>query len=86
MAKYFRGRKSFEIRAFLEAHGFILQATHGDDDVYRRPGYQYTVKIPNRNNEDIPIGTMDYVKRCIRNCGIAPKDILRWWKENGYGD
>lgn len=86
MPKFFRGRKSREVRAFLNAHGFVLQASHGDDDVYSRPGYEYTVKIPNRDNEEIPIGTMDYIKNCIEKCGISRKEILKWWKENDYGD
>ena len=85
MAKFFRARRAREIRAFLEAHNFLLLNTHGDDDIYERPGFTYTVKIPNRDNDEIPDGTMSHIKKCIKMCGIDNKDILKWWEENGYG-
>ncbi len=86
MSKFFRARRAREIRAFLIGNGFILESHHGDDDVYSRKGYGYTVKIPNRDSEVIPDGTMSSIKKCIRNCGFYDKDILRWWKDNGYGE
>lgn len=86
MARFFRARTAREIRAFLIANGFVRVVTHGDDDIYSRAGFQYTVKIPNRDREVIPDGTMSHIKKCIRKCGFVDRDILRWWKENGYGD
>ena len=87
MSKFFRARKAREIRAFLIASGFILQSNNGgDDDVYSKVGYQYTVKIPNRDNEVIPDGTMSSIRKCIRHCGLTDKEILNWWKDNKYGD
>ena len=86
MGKFFRARRAGEFRVVLEYFGFYLQATHGDDSIYARQGYGYTVKIPSRDSEEVPMGTADSIKKCIRNCGVDPKDVLKWWKENGYGD
>ena len=86
MPRYFRARTSKEIRAFLNANGFVFKVHHGDDDVYEKQGCQYTVKIPSRGKEEIPIGTMDSIRKCIRRCGYKDKDILEFWKANGYGD
>lgn len=85
MSRFFRNRKSNEIRAYLEAHGYKLVSRNGDDDIYAKDGYGYTVKIPNRN-EVIPNGTMDSIKRMIVLNGTTRKNILNWWKENGFGD
>ena len=85
MPKYFRARKSNEVKDFLLANGFVLASRVGDDDVYEKIGYSYTVKIPNRN-EVIPDGTMSAVRKYIEKCGINRKEVLRWWKENGYGE
>ena len=88
MAKRFKNRTSKEFRVFLEAHGFYYANPDGsgDDDIYARKGYGYTVKIPNRNSEVIPTGTASHIVRCIEKCGIGRKQILQWWKENGCGD
>ena len=86
MAKFFRARRAREVRAFLEAHAFYFAANDGDDDIYARQGYGYTVKIPNRDNDEIPIGTMSQIRKCVRMCGVSDKLMLEWWKENGYGD
>ena len=75
MAKRFNNRKAKEYRMFLEAYGFFCVNTHGDDDIYERDGYDYTVKIPNRNSEIVPIGTAMQVVKCIENCGIGRKEI-----------
>ena len=86
MPKYFQARTAREIRAFLSDCQFNLASHCGDDDVYSRKGYKYTVKIPSRDSEVIPIGTMSQIRKCIRNCGIQDKEILKWWKENGFSD
>ena len=86
MAKYFKARKAKEVRVFLEAMGFILQTTHGDDTIYRREGFGFTVKIPSRDSDVIPLGTMSQIRKCVRNCGFSDKQILKWWKENNYGE
>ena len=84
MPKRFRCRRAKEYRAFLEAHGFSLANHHGDDDIYERHGYSYTVKIPNKNSEEVPSGTASFIVKCIEKCGIGRRDILAWWKENGF--
>jgi len=86
MSKYFRNRKAEEIRAFLEANGYKKINTNGDDDIYAKDKCQYTVKIPSRNSEIIPKGTMSQIKKMIRWCGIDDKQILNWWKGNDYGE
>lgn len=85
MAKYFRARKQKEVVAFLVANGFKVVNSDGDDDIWSKDGYEYTVKVPQRN-EDIPMGTMDYMRKMIQECGYTKKDILNWWKDNGYGE
>ena len=85
MAKRFRNREANEVRDFLAKNGFRCVSTNGDDDIYALGENQYTVKIPNRN-EDIPTGTMMYIVKMIEKNGITRKEILIWWKDNGYGD
>ncbi len=88
MAKRFKNRRAEEINDYLEAHGFFIQNVKGDDRIYARQGYGYTVKTPDRKNEIVPQGTMDSILHCIGKCGIDnPKRIvLKWWGENGYGE
>lgn len=88
MAKRFRNRTAREIQVYLEAKGFYMVNRNGDDRIYAKDGYNFTVKTPDRKNETIPNGTMDYILRAIGKCGISKSknDVLRWWKENGYGD
>jgi hypothetical protein len=88
MPRRFRNRKAFEINDYLENHEFYIQPTKGDDRIYVRKGYLYAIKTPDRKNEGIPNGTMDYILKSIGKCGIKDpkKDVLNWWIENGYGD
>lgn len=88
MAKRFKNRRAEEINDYLDAHGFFIQNVKGDDRIYVRQDYAYTVKTPDRKNETVPQGTMDSILHCIGKCGIKDpkKDVLRWWEENGYGD
>ena len=88
MSKRFKNRRAEEINDYLEAHGFFIQNVKGDDRIYARQGYGYTVKTPERKNEIVPQGTMDSILHCIGKCGIKDykKDVLGWWKDNGYGD
>lgn len=86
MAKRFNGRCGRDYRVFLEAHGFSCVNGNGDDDIYERQGYGYTVKIPHRDSEEVPTGTALQIVRCIEKCGISRKDVLKWWKDNGHGE
>lgn len=86
MSRRFRARRAKEIRAFLEAKGFYLANTHGDDDVYVINSSNYTVKIPSRDHKEIPRGTMDYILKMIGKCGFDKKEVLKWLIDNGYGD
>ena len=85
MSKRFRNRRADEVKAFLEASDFKWINNNGDDAIYALNNNLYTVKVPIRN-EFIPNGTMDYIKKMIEKNGISRKDILEWWKNNGYGD
>ena len=85
MPKFFKARRAEEIKKFLEANGYKLVNHNGDDEIWIKDGCNYTVKIPSRN-ETIPNGTMSYIKKMIRHCGISNKEMLKWWKENGFGD
>ena len=85
MPKYFKARKAEEVKKFLEAKGYKMVNYDGDDEIWALPNCQYTVKVPSRN-EEIPNGTMDYMRKMICLCGFKRKDILDWWKENGYNE
>lgn len=85
MPKFFRARKAEIVKKFLETRGYKLVGNNGDDEIWAKEGCQYTIKLPNRN-EEIPDGTMSYIKKMMRYCGIDPKECLKWWKENGYGE
>jgi len=85
MPKFFSARKAEIIKKFLETKGFVMINHKGDDEIWTRQGYNYTVKLPSRN-EQIPDGTMSQIKKCIRYCGIDPKEMLQWWKDNGHGE
>jgi hypothetical protein len=85
MPKFFRARKAEIIKKFLETKEFYVGNTNGDDEIWVRDGWNYTIKLPSRN-EEIPDGTMSSIKKCMRNCGVDPKEMLEWWKKNGYGE
>lgn len=87
MPKFFSKRTANEIRAFLEAHDFIMVNRNGDDQIWakRDNRWGYTVKLPDRN-EEIPRGTLDNIKKCIGQCGHDRKSVISWWKANGYGE
>ena len=85
MPKFFKARKAEEVKKFLEAHGFRMINHNGDDEIWAKEGQQYTVKVPSRN-EVLPQGTMDHMRKMIGKCGYERKYILKWWKDNGYGD
>lgn len=85
MPKRFKNRKAEEFKKFLEANGYKFVSRHGDDVIYARDDCTYTVKLPDRN-ESLKNGTADYIKRMIGLCGIDRKDILKWWKDHGFGD
>ena len=83
MPKYFNARKAEEIKKFLEVKGFKLVNHNGDDEIWATSTCNYTVKLPSRN-ETMQDGTMSHIKKCLRYCGIDPKEMLKWWKDNGY--
>ncbi len=85
MPKFFRSRKANEVKALIEALGYKWRNSNGDDAIYELPGFQYTVKVPIRN-EVIPEGTMDYIKRMLCKNGATRRLILDWWKDNGFGE
>ncbi len=84
MPKFFRARKAEQIKKFLETKNFTIVNGNGDDEIWARTGWNYTIKLPCRN-EEIPDGTMSNIKKCMRRCGVDPKEMLQWWKENGFG-
>jgi len=45
------------------------------------------VLVPNRDNETINVinTAMDMVRK-IEKCRISRKQILEYWKDNGFGD
>jgi len=85
MPKFFRTRKAELVKKFLETKNFRLVNHNGDDEIWARDGWNYTIKLPSRN-EEIPDGTMSSVRKCMKHCGVDPKEMLKWWKENGFGE
>lgn len=84
MAKHFRNRAARCYRELLEAWGFKWTSSNGDDAIYTKPGAPIPIKIPSRDNEGVPIGTGDYIKKCLIKDGYTRKQILDWWEQNGY--
>ena len=85
MAKYFRNRTANEWRKVLDAKGFKWINNSGDDEVWSKEGFYIFILVPSRN-ETIPMGTSDSMARKAVRCGLPKKEILQWWKENGFGE
>jgi len=85
MPRYFKNRRQKEVVDFLIAHGYSIVGSNGDDDIWAEEACSFSVKVPNRN-EVIPTGTMLYMVKMICKSGLSKKDILKWWKDNRYGD
>lgn len=86
MPRRFSNRKAKEYKAVLKAFGYSIVGYNGDDQIWKREGYTQTVRVPDRDNEDIIIPTSMEMLRKIAMAGISKKEILAWWKNNGYGD
>jgi hypothetical protein len=86
MAKYLRNRNSKEWRVALEHFGYKMVDYDGDDQVWKKDGCNTPVLVPNRN-ESIIITTANYMARAmVACCKIKKKDIIKFWKENGYSE
>ena len=85
MARRFKNRSTKEIVFFLEAHGFFKANIKGDDAIYCKKGFVYTVKVT-LNREATPIGTMMQIAKMTALCGVSKSEWLRWWKTNGFGE
>lgn len=84
--KFFAKRSDKEIKAFLEAHGYKQLAANGDDQIWARDDCAYTVKVSDRSEDRIPRGTLDQIKKMLGMAGFDRKYVLKWWKDNGYGE
>jgi hypothetical protein len=86
MAKFFRNRTSDEWRAVLFAFGYHWTNNRGDDQVWVNPKSKIAVLVPSRN-ESLLLPTSESMARkiCI-GLKISKKEILKWWKENGYSE
>ena len=86
MARFFRNRTANEWRAVLEAFGYRWTNNKGDDQIWTHKNSVFAVLVPSRN-ETLLLPTSESMARKIRlGIGVQKKDILKWWKENGYGD
>ena len=86
MSKYFRNRKASEWRTVLIAFGYKHINSNGDDQVWAKEGCNQVVLVPGRDSEVIILQTAMDMSRKVGKCGISKKDVLKWWKENGYGE
>jgi predicted RNA binding protein YcfA (HicA-like mRNA interferase family) len=86
MAKRFRNRTSEEWRAVIRGLGFQWVNSNGDDEVYTHNKCDLAVLVPMRN-EDIIMPTSIDMARKVEIClGIKKKDIIKWWKDNGFSE
>lgn len=86
MARFFRNRRADEWRAVLTAFGYKWKNNQGDDQVWTNEKYGIAVLVPSRN-EELLLPTSDSMARKVSMClGIKKKEILVWWKENGFGE
>jgi hypothetical protein len=59
---------------------------NGDDQVWKREGSGIVILVPDRNEGMILPTSMDMARKMTLGAGISKKDILKWWKENGFGE
>jgi len=86
MARFFRNRRADEWRAVLTAFGYKWKNNQGDDQVWTNEKYGIAVLVPSRN-EELLLPTSDSMARKVSMClVIKKKEILVWWKENGFGE
>lgn len=86
MARFFRNRRADEWRAVLTAFGYKWKNNQGDDQVWAHEKYGIAVLVPSRN-EELLLPASDSMARKVSLClGIKKKEILVWWKENGFGE
>jgi len=86
MARFFKNRTANEWRALLGGLGYHWTGNNGDDQVWVRDGSGFAVLVPTRNEDIILPTSMDMARKVSLGCGISKKDILKWWKENGFGE
>ena len=86
MARFFKNRTANEWRALLAAHGYKWIHNNGDDQVWKLVGNGIVILVPDRNEGMILPTSMDMARKMGLGAGTSKKDILKWWKENGFGE
>jgi hypothetical protein len=84
MAKFFRNRTANEWRAALSAFGYRWANNRGDDQVWTHPKSQIAVLVPSRNEVLLLPTSTSMARKVSLGINIHKRDILKWWKENGY--
>lgn len=86
MPKFFGKRGDEEIKKFIEAHGYEIVGRNGDDQIWAKSDCVYTVKVPDRRENNMARGTLDQIKKMLGKCGFSRAYVIKWWKDNGYGE
>jgi hypothetical protein len=88
MAKFWRNRTSREWKAVLETYGFepFYTRNSGDDEVWRKGDSNIAILVPSRDSEVLILPTSAAMARSAAKNGLSKKEILQWWKDNGYGE
>lgn len=86
MPKFFGKRGDEEIKKFLEAHDYKMVSRDGDDQIWARDDCGYTVKVPDRRENNMARGTLDNIKKMLSYAGFDRKYVIKWWKDNGFGE
>jgi len=86
MARFFRNRTANEWRAVLTAFGFHYKHNNGDDEVWAHKNSSMIILVPSRNEDILLPTSLDMARKLCIAKDMKKKEILRWWKKNGYGE
>ncbi|MBQ8770738.1 MAG: type II toxin-antitoxin system HicA family toxin [Bacteroides sp.] len=67
-------KKVKEVRALLEANGWMHVRTRGDHFIYRKDGAPRSIVLPGKPNDDLAIGTLGSI---LRQAGLNMSDFDR---------
>lgn len=86
MARFFRNRTANEWRAVLVAFGHKWKNNKGDDQAWTHENSTIAVLVPSRNETLLLPTSASMARKVCLWIGVQKKEILKWWKENGYGE
>ena len=65
-------KKIKEVKALLEANGWMHVRTRGDHFIYRKEGAPRPIVVPGKPNDDLAIGTLSSI---LRQAGLKESEF-----------